>query len=62
MTPAAGLLIDFRLAPPAVLMRHEMELVRATLIERLKTLKPRSRERVILEGKLAELTLYLLRR
>ncbi|MBX9619539.1 MAG: hypothetical protein K2X10_10360 [Hyphomicrobiales bacterium] len=61
MTGAAGLQLDLRLAPPTVLTRREMELVRSTLIERLKTLKPRSRERVILEGKLAELTLYLLR-
>ncbi len=61
MTPAAGLQFDLRLPPPAVLTRHEMELVRATLIERLKALKPRSRERIILEGKIAELTLYLLR-
>lgn len=61
MTDRASRQLDLRLVPPATLTRANMEAVRADLIQRLKTLKPRSRERVILEGKLAEITLYLLR-
>jgi len=61
MTRRASHQLDLRLAPPATLALADMEAVRADIIQRLKTLKPRSRERVILEGKLAEITLYLLR-
>lgn len=62
MRQAAGLPLFERLAPAQETRPDELERVRTDLIARVKTLKPRSRERIVMEATLAEITLYLLRR